>query len=176
MGYFNKSRMAIFKELLDHEKFTNATLVTEDGGHFKVHLEVLSGKSLYIRRPLENETVSQEILIPGVSRGILEKVINYIYTDKLIPTDDNVTHLMDAAQQLGVLDILQLCKSYLGENLKLENCLTRLNLASRYLYIDLKETVKKFILANFEEVSLKLCILIYTIYCTFLLAKIKYRK
>ncbi|KAG8184382.1 hypothetical protein JTE90_004554 [Oedothorax gibbosus] len=156
MGGSNKLKKNIFKEMLDNEEFTNLTLVTEDGGRFNVHLEVLFSKSLYINRLLEaasDDIMGQEIIIPGISKDILKTIINFIYTEDLFTNDENVQSLTDAALQLEVSDVVQLCQLRMGENLTVDNCLFRYNFAVQNGYTGLRELTKEFIIANFEKVQ-----------------------
>ncbi|KAG8178061.1 hypothetical protein JTE90_026014 [Oedothorax gibbosus] len=156
MADSHKAKMDIFKEMLDNEEFTNLTLETEDGGRFKVHLEVMFAKSHYINRLLEeaSEDIMEEaITIPRISKDTLNAIIYFIYTQNLSVKDENVQNLNDAAQQLGISDVVQLCKLRMEKNLTVENCLFRYTFADKNGYIDLKEVTKMFIIANFEKVQ-----------------------
>ncbi|GBL92507.1 Kelch-like protein 10 [Araneus ventricosus] len=149
MSDFNQQRQ-IFKELLDNEELVNVTLVTEDKGEFKAHLEVLVPLSPYFRRMIDS--VGSVVHIPGTSKDTLKEVVNYMYTGKLCLRESKAKELIDTAQLVEVQGVVELCKKYLSSSITVSNCISRYNLAACYQFVDLKEKAMAFILANFEDV------------------------
>ncbi|CAL1294882.1 unnamed protein product [Larinioides sclopetarius] len=149
MSDFNQQRQ-IFKELLDNKELVNVTLVTEDKGEFKAHLEVLVPLSPYFRRMIDSS--GSVLHVPGTSKDTLKEVIEYMYTGKLSLKESKVKELIDTAQLMEVQGVIKLCKKYLASNITVSNCISRYNLAACYQFADLKEKAKAFILAHFEDV------------------------
>ncbi|KAF8797250.1 Kelch-like protein 10 like protein [Argiope bruennichi] len=154
MTDFNQQRLVTFKELLDSEELVNLTLVTEDGGQLKVHLELLAAISPYFRRMIDSckNSAWETIHVPGTSKDTLSEIVNYIYTGKLCLREDKVKALIDAAELLQVPGVVKLCKQFLASTITVSNCISRYNFANCYQYSDLKEKAITFILANFEDV------------------------
>lgn len=77
-----RERQELLKYMLDNKELVNGWILTEDGGEFNVHLEVLAGWSPYIYRIIKaakNRTWNK-ILIPGLSKVVTANIINFVYT------------------------------------------------------------------------------------------------
>ncbi|XP_035221188.1 kelch-like protein 10 isoform X2 [Stegodyphus dumicola] len=153
MNHFQKCR-TVLKELYDNQELVNCTILTEDGGVFKVHIEILAGISPYFKRIVTNsrDTPWDNIYLPNVSKEIMANIINYIYTGDLCLALDKVNALCRAAEMLQMPSIIQLCKTFLLMKLNNETCVSIYMFAKYFQYEDLKDKARSYIMAHFQEI------------------------
>ncbi|UYV78790.1 KLHL10, partial [Cordylochernes scorpioides] len=116
----------ILSELRKNGQLCDAVLHTEDQGEFEVHRSIMSACSPYFHSLFTatiTSATSNHYSIPGVSSKILGNIIDYAYTREFSIGWDNVQDLLPAADQFNVNGIIQLCCSFLSNEMKPENCI-----------------------------------------------------
>lgn len=149
-----REKMAIMKQLRDEEQYLNATIVTDDGGSFRVHMEYVVGWSPFIKRAIiaANGTPFESILIQSVSKDVMENIINYMYTGDLTLSMNMVSEMAKAGKMLEIPYIVEFCLKHILANLNDENCI-RFYMSPEYSNIDgIKEEIRPYILRHFQQV------------------------
>lgn len=79
-------------------------------------------------------------------------IINYAYTHSVPLTEENVVHILAAADQFLVPGMVRACCLFLEERLCLRNCVGIWRLVSFYHCPELRDKAFFYILQHFEEI------------------------
>ena len=100
---FEKSASHAFKELLDHQDFTDVTLVTEDDKEAKCHKVVLGKSSPVLRSILIRNPHQHPLLyLSGVQHSDLEALLSFMYLGQAEVAQDNLDTFMALASKLQI--------------------------------------------------------------------------
>lgn len=83
---------------------------------------------------------------------MMELLIEFAYTNSISVTEDNVQELMLAADLLCVMDVVQICSDFLGEQLCPENCIGIWQFTNICYSLELQRKANSYIIDHFEEV------------------------
>ncbi|XP_030636622.1 kelch-like protein 33 [Chanos chanos] len=103
-------------DLRQSSHLTDLTLSTEDGLHFQAHSLVMAAVSSTIKQMVQNSDEDREsaltiVMGPEVSRSGLAAMLEFAYTgDMPSLSEDSLAQIQTAAQSLGVLRVLELCR------------------------------------------------------------------
>ncbi|XP_070610132.1 kelch-like protein 6 [Erythrolamprus reginae] len=123
--------------------------------HFSCHRVVLAAASNYFRAMFCNdlkEKYEEKIVIKGVDAEIMQILLDYTYTSKVLITKENVQKVLEAASLFQFLRMVEACSSFLKEALHPENCVGILRLADAHSLDTLKQQVENYIVQNFTQV------------------------
>ena len=123
---------------------------------FPAHRCILAASSLYFRSLFTSEMkekLTGEVSLSGLSPHIMEEVLSFIYTGKVLVSEENAQELICAADYLLITSLKDVCSDILGRSLTTENCFVLRAFAEQYNCLALKETSTKVIFKNFVEVS-----------------------
>ncbi|KAM9328377.1 kelch-like protein 10 [Pholidichthys leucotaenia] len=111
-------------ELHLERKFCDAVIKVEDT-EFKIHKILLVNLSPYFRALFLRWASSEQKVfnIPGVFAPIMKLILEYAYTGLVSVTVENVQELLLTADQLEVMDIVQICWNFIENKLALKNCI-----------------------------------------------------
>ncbi len=70
-----------------------------------------------------NETTDRIVDIHDINSEIMNLIIDYAYTCEIKLNENNIYEILQAANQLQVLELVSLCENYLYEKLNPENVL-----------------------------------------------------
>ncbi|XP_059206236.1 kelch-like protein 10 isoform X2 [Centropristis striata] len=84
---------------------------------------------------------------------MMQLIIDFAYTGSVSVTEDNVQELLLAADYLNIMDIVQTCCDFLGEQLCPENCIGILHLTNFCFSSELQRKAYRYIIDHFEEVA-----------------------
>ncbi|XP_038148690.1 kelch-like protein 10 [Cyprinodon tularosa] len=137
------------------ETLTDAVIVAE-GVEFPVHKVILCNCSPYFRALFSRWSGSNQKVfhIPGVSSAMMQLIINYAYKENVTATKDNVLELLEAADQMNVLEVVYACKGFLVHLMCPENCIGMWRYAILRVLPNLQCKAYSFILEHFEKVAL----------------------
>ncbi|XP_064648422.1 kelch-like protein 10 [Lineus longissimus] len=93
------------------------------------------------------------ITVPGVEDDMMAAVIQYAYTRKTEITEENVIHLLPAADQLNMLGLVKQCAEFLIHQLSPENCVGFRAFARQFFCRQLDKAAHVYLMKNFVEVS-----------------------
>ncbi|CAK8689057.1 unnamed protein product [Clavelina lepadiformis] len=99
------------------------------------------------------EEKEKTVVIKGITPSAMTLILDYIYTDIITLTDDNVGEVLQAASLLTILELQDIIKEYLVEALKPSTCLFFRDLGSLYSLENVVVEANKCLKENFEEVS-----------------------
>ncbi|KAM9309957.1 kelch-like protein 10 [Pholidichthys leucotaenia] len=105
-------------------KLCDAVIKVEDI-EFNIHKIILVNLSPYFRARFLHWALSEQKVfnIPGISAPIMELILEYAYTGLVSVTVENVQELLLAADQLKVMDIVQICWNFIENELAPKNCI-----------------------------------------------------
>ncbi|GIY24301.1 kelch-like protein 10 [Caerostris darwini] len=146
----------VWTELKEAKKFCDVVLQTEDGGTFAVHKSIMAVCSPYFRALFTSRVSSgrgrPKVLIPGVTSAMLQLIVHYAYSGVTAVTEDNVVHLLPAADQFNVLGMLGECTQFLLRKMDAENCIGFEEFARCFFVFDLEQAAQRYLLSHFSEV------------------------
>ncbi|KAJ8967302.1 hypothetical protein NQ314_002954 [Rhamnusium bicolor] len=146
---------AIWKELRLKSQLCDGIVKCNDGIDFKIHRAILAAVSPYFKALFTNsinrdQAEATEARV-DISGDIFKILLNYAYTGTCTIDNRNVKDLLKYADQYQILDVVQLCCSYLMEELCPSNCLEILKFANQYFCKDLEQRGRLFIRHNFMK-------------------------
>ena len=127
---YQASFLANLKEFQDNEKLCDVILRTQsDPGKFlRAHKIILACTSQYFKAMFaggfKEDKCCHEIVIEQISFSILEAIVDFIYTSKIVVRETNVEFLLPAAKMLQIDDIVKACCMYLCLNMDSNNCIS----------------------------------------------------
>ncbi|XP_022090052.1 kelch-like protein 9 isoform X2 [Acanthaster planci] len=122
--------------------------------HFSIHRIVLAACSDFFRKMfIGNDNIKDIQISSSISRLGLEMLIHFAYTSQLTLTSENVHKTLQAAIQLGVQRVVDLCVQYLITTVCLQNCIELLHLAEKHDFSQLHAAAQNFILERFVSLS-----------------------
>ena len=94
------------QELLQDNKLTDVTLVSDDGKHFQAHRIVLSAASTVLKNLLLTQTDSISVIfMTGVNKRLLQAILEYIYLKKVVISKDEIDSFMEIATAIDIKGI-----------------------------------------------------------------------
>ncbi|XP_041378646.1 BTB/POZ domain-containing protein 2-like [Gigantopelta aegis] len=115
----------------------------------KAHKLILSLRSCVFDAMLQGPMANQDnIAIPDVEAEIFEEFLNYLYTDDVMISGDNVIGLLYVSKKYDVSTLEQLCLTYLSSSMTSDNACSVMEQAHLYDEIQLMEKAYSYILSN----------------------------
>lgn len=104
-----------------------------EGASFPAHKVILASVSSYCKMHFLRDTTSQDanIKLASVTARGLRNILDFIYSNKLKLTLQNVEETFKAAEALLVREVILLCFRFLEEGLNQHTCLEILDIAKR---------------------------------------------
>lgn len=153
----------------------DVSLLTEDGVRIPAHKVVLASSLQYfqsmfvgpflsttmsltvmstpsssiVNRPLYAESSQSEVIIRGVEGRALEQIVRWCYSGIVVPTEENVQHLLTAAKMLSATEVETVCCDFIRRNMSVENVLGIVEYAELIGCLDLKKIALDFVHRNF---------------------------
>jgi kelch-like protein 19 len=123
-------RVDFFKnmqELFVAEKFCDVALRSENK-IIKCHKLVLAAASPYFKCMFtggfkENETCEQVDMDQVCSFAILDSIVNFIYSGRVVVSESNAQNMLVASKILQINDLDNVCGMFLFLNLDVSNCI-----------------------------------------------------
>ncbi|XP_053718977.1 kelch-like protein 10 [Synchiropus splendidus] len=146
---------SVLNELRLEGDFCDA-VIQVDTAEFPIHKNIMCNCSSYFR-VLFNRWSSRErrmFNISGLSSETMQLIIEFAYTGTVCVTEDNVRDLLRAADYFNVINIANICCTFLGERLSLLNCISVWQLSNTIYSFELQQKAYWYILDHFEEVVL----------------------
>ncbi|XP_077991677.1 kelch-like protein 25 [Glandiceps talaboti] len=126
-------------------------------GHmFHGHRAILASCSGYFRAMFTSdmkESKFEEITLNELDPKIMDLLLQYIYTAKIIITENNCQELLEAAGLFQIISVRDACAAYLQRQLHPSNCLGFQRFAANHACQKLAEAAEEFSYVYLEEVS-----------------------
>ncbi|XP_044584480.1 speckle-type POZ protein B-like [Cotesia glomerata] len=145
-----------FRDLLVAKKKCDVKIQV-GGKIFDAHKLVLTTRSCVFDAMFSHdmkENKKNEITIPDVDPDVFEKVLDYIYTDKVDDLKTFAEELLEVSDKYQLLGLKEICEEYLSESLSVENSIRILILADLHNSKILVKFAKNYIvteLANLKD-------------------------
>ncbi|KAG8447443.1 hypothetical protein GDO86_014795 [Hymenochirus boettgeri] len=128
--YAEKILDGIF-QLRCQREFCDVTLEA-DGISYRAHKIILASASTYCKLLFADPQVGDTIKLKDVKANGLKNVLDFVYSNKLRLSLDNIEDTLKAAEVLLVREAIKLCFGFLEDHLTEENSLEILNIARNY--------------------------------------------
>ncbi|XP_052795806.1 kelch-like protein 8 isoform X2 [Mya arenaria] len=123
---------------------------------FKCHRNILSTVSGYFRAMFLGkmaESKQDVVKIQDIDENVMEDMIKYAYSGKVMISVENVQSILYVASILQVENVAQVCSDFMKEHLSAENCGQVHTFAMQHNREQLIKYTRDFITDNFLEVS-----------------------
>ena len=126
---------------------------------FQAHRLVLAARSPYFCGmfcgKFRESTIdsSTPIVLQDLDQRAFRIVLDAMYSKEVELSEENVTDVLCAAHMLQVTDLIELCESFIEQNLSVSEYLKFLQLAEKYEMPNLECRIESFILDNFTAFS-----------------------
>jgi len=137
------------------EKLSDVVLIC-GGARFPAHRIILAERSSYFCAMFSNgmkESFSKTVEIHVPEPGLMEEILDYIYTDKITLSGENVMGFLVMADYLCLLDLKAKCSEVIGDSIDSSNVLEIASFAETFHCSGLLEKTEHFIRMNFTEVA-----------------------
>lgn len=152
INFFNK-----MNQMRDSEVLCDVVLLTEEGStKFYAHRSVLAASSSYFYGLYTGTSLSRytrETILRGITDSILRDVLGYIYTAKILLTEENIEEILCSSHQLGLESLKLECEQFLIRYLCVKNCVQITAMARVYSCEKLIHEGKRFMIENFPEIQ-----------------------
>uniref|UniRef100_A0A8C6S1K3 Kelch like family member 10 n=1 Tax=Neogobius melanostomus TaxID=47308 RepID=A0A8C6S1K3_9GOBI len=145
------------KTLLDKMRRKNVLCdaVLEVGNDtFPVHKVILCSSSNFFRAMFVRgeHNRSKEFRIGGISSEVMALVLDYIYTECVTVSENNVQDLVMAAKMLNLIGLVQMCFKFMQGQLCPGNCIGIWRFSDFVISPDTRDLAWRYIMNHFEEV------------------------
>ncbi|XP_057325877.1 speckle-type POZ protein-like A [Microplitis mediator] len=156
-----KLELNIPKHLMGHDytelynsRIGSDTIINVGDTTFETHRSILMARSSVLAAMFSHEMIEKKdnkISIPDITPEIFEKVLEYIYTDKVTGLDEIADDLLEAADKYQLLSLKNICQESLSKTLNLENAFKLMPLADRYSAEPLVKFITDFLVKNIKK-------------------------
>ena len=95
------------KEIGAENKFTDVTIVSEDGQQIFAHKVILCIYSDFLREMLKEESETDLIIVPQLTFNNIKMMIDFLYSGIMIITQENMLEFGIVADVLGFGNLIQ---------------------------------------------------------------------
>ena len=132
----------------EDKHFYDFKIIAKDGSEVQSHKIILASQTKYFAALFRQENPDWvELDFPG---DIIEKCVNYIYTEDIDVNGDNVQDVMVFANYIVIPEIVRVCEEFIVNNLDLSTCVDVLKLGDHLGNSSIIEEAKNFICRNFQ--------------------------
>jgi len=105
---FQVGIVSTFQELRNKRDFSDVTLVCEDNQRMRAHKLILSKSCEFFQAVLEEEQSSHPVIyMRGVSRDVMESLVDFIYVGAVSIPQDLINEFLDLAQDLKIRGLVK---------------------------------------------------------------------
>ena len=136
----------------------DVTLQVEDKT-FQAHRLVVAARSSYFRGmfcgKFRGSTInsSTPIVLQDLNNKAFRIVLDAMYSNEIELSKENVTDVLCAAHMLQAIDLIEVCESFIEQNLTVSEYQKFMHLAEKYEMPNLECRIESFILDNFTAFS-----------------------
>nr|XP_018670316.1 kelch-like protein 12 isoform X1 [Ciona intestinalis] len=126
--------MKAMNEQRDNKLYCDITLVAR-GKLFHAHRNILAASSNYFKSKFQSQgsdPFEKMLEIDGVSRLAMQHVLDFIYTNRVCVSINNVDEILYASWKMEILDLMKLVVQYIKDQLDPTTCLHFRDLGKTY--------------------------------------------
>uniref|UniRef100_A0A674KBM3 BTB domain-containing protein n=1 Tax=Terrapene triunguis TaxID=2587831 RepID=A0A674KBM3_9SAUR len=123
-----------------------------------LHRMLLAAVNPYFRAMFVSsfkESQDGEVLLQDMAPSTVQTILHYLYTEKISVTSETAQAVFVAASRLQILPLLEICSSFLLEQVSVENCLLLYELGYAHGEQALLRVAMRQISLNFRHLSLE---------------------
>ncbi|XP_057327410.1 speckle-type POZ protein-like [Microplitis mediator] len=150
-----KHQMAHDYTELYNSKISSDVIINVGEKEFQAHKIILMARSPVLAAIFSHEMIEKKdkkLTIRDISPEIFEKVLEYIYTDKVTGLEEIADDLLEAADKYQLLSLKIICQESLSETLTVENALKIMTLADRHSAKHLLEFTNTLMASNIKQI------------------------
>ena len=143
-----------YTTLLKEGKYSDVSIKV-DGIEIKAHKAILSARSPVFNAMFESkmsENVENLIRIEDFTQEVIEELLTFIYSGKVMNLSKVAKELLSAADKYQLPELIQLCEHYLMSDLTFDTAPEILVLSHLHKAVKLKAVVIDYIISNRKEV------------------------
>jgi hypothetical protein len=145
---FIENMMQYMRNSPEDKHFYDFKIIAEDGSEIKSHKIILASQTQYFGALFRQENPdSVKLDFPG---DIIKKCVNYLYTEEIDVTGENVQDVMVFANYVMITEIVKVCEEFIINNLDLSSCIDVLKLGDFLGNSAILEEAKNLICRNFQ--------------------------
>ncbi|ELU08836.1 hypothetical protein CAPTEDRAFT_81395, partial [Capitella teleta] len=144
------------QKMRDNGLMTDVTLKLPDDSTIPCHKLILIAASQYFEHMFQSgfkESVEQEVELKFSDADTIRMLVEYIYSNEIEITEDNVETLVDASELLLLEDLKISCEDFITKILNVSNCCQFCKLGRKYRIENLVANSLEFIASHFENVK-----------------------
>nr|XP_046274623.1 kelch-like protein 10 [Scatophagus argus] len=143
---------SVFSDLLLEGHWCDAVIKVGDV-EFQIHKIILCNCSPYFRALFTRWSPPEQKVfeISGLSPDMMQLIIEFAYNNAVSVTEHEVQELLLAADQLNVMDVVQLCCDFLQQRLNPHNCIGIWQFTSVCFAPELRHRAYHYVIDHFEE-------------------------
>ncbi|XP_076815968.1 kelch-like protein 23 isoform X2 [Clavelina lepadiformis] len=129
--------------------------ITVASHEFPLHKSVVCGFSDFFKNIFLSEMKEKHektACINGISVDTMETILSFIYTSEITITNYNVYDVLAAADYMQIPNIKEYCRTFLRQNINVDNCLSLRAYALASNDVELIGKAESFICDNFASV------------------------
>ncbi|XP_073968534.1 kelch-like protein 10 isoform X2 [Rhodnius prolixus] len=142
----------VWNNIRQNGLFADAFIESSDNLSYRVHRVILAASSDYFRAAFANplRESSSKILLDFPS-SVVECLIEFCYTGVCTVNSDNVESLLAAADEIGILGLIELCCSFLQNHINVKNCWRTHVFCKTYFCGKIAAEARRYVLDHFTE-------------------------
>ncbi|XP_014206222.1 kelch-like protein 41b [Copidosoma floridanum] len=132
------------------DRYTDVTLKVGDE-EIRAHRNILAAHSSVFDAMFNSKMIEEQtgvIPVEQFTPHVIKELLYYMYTNNVQDLSTMFNHLYEAAHFYNLIDLENLCKNYMYENITVNNATLILQIAEKYDVKSLLRKVKKFISEN----------------------------
>ncbi|XP_051259641.1 kelch-like protein 41a isoform X2 [Dicentrarchus labrax] len=145
------------KELLNENKLIDCVLKVGDRS-IPCHRLILAACTPYFRELFFSadgkEADKKEVLLENLDPGVMESIVNYMYSAEIDINDDNVQDILAVANRFQIPSVFTVCVNYLQKKLSKKNCLAIYRLGLMLNCARLAIAARDYIADRFETIAM----------------------
>ncbi|CAD6204152.1 GSCOCG00009889001-RA-CDS [Cotesia congregata] len=144
-----------FEKLLIFKKNSDVVILVGDK-KFDAHKLILTTRSCVFEAMFSydmKEKKENEVTITDIDCEVFEKLLEYIYTDKVENLDIFAEGLLDASDKYQLRGLKEICEDSLAKTISIENAIRILILADRHNATRLKEFAMNYAVINLANLK-----------------------
>ncbi|KAG1649785.1 Kelch-like protein 8 [Nymphon striatum] len=118
-----------------------------------VNKNVLACESSYFQQQFSVNPRLNKIKICGIRFEIVNKLLEYFYTDSIIINQNELKEIIQLAKIFQLDRVLEIAFNYIKDNLNIENALGIRDLCLSFDQLEIVENCDEFVVNHFEDVS-----------------------
>ena len=139
-------------------EYCDAVVLKAGETEIPCHRSVLVAMSPYFKARFRYDLMESRkdtIEVKDVPGDALSSIVDFTYTGDIELTVDNVQDILSASSFLQVDEVMNLCCSFLMNEISLENCLEILFFVKTHCHHKITSDIDKFTCRHFQQIAMK---------------------